>query len=467
ANVRPYYALGADESAAFSSSGLQVVRWPGGAVVDRYNVSANRIYNDDATSYFPPTNVSEFAQWCRSVSCRAMVGLPAEINDPATAAYYVAYIEKTVGFVPDSWEIGNEPTVWTHFGWSWSSWTTAQNQNATPSTYAQMLHRYIAAIRAVDPAARIVGLGGLGTGAWGETSWISAAVRANGANLSGVSIHVYPAGGSTPSVATPQQFFGTLTSPSALAVRVPADRAAIAAACRTCHIDLIASELGSGTDGGPYDAYMAAFPVVPYLAAEFVQALSLNLSQVDLFALEGTYDGSILNDSGVASSVATLYHTFLLPLRSNIVATNLTSLSRGFYVLATQAPIGGASAILVANTNLSAAMTFQLQIPGVTSGTGSFTTWTANGPAPIRASFAGAPPASFKVGPESVGLIVLNGGIVWDRPTPSPPTGSFGLGLALALPAPTVQGILSLAAPTSLTFPCWAVAAARRRREFD
>ncbi len=462
-NVRPYYPLGAEESTAFAASGLHFVRWPGGAVVDRYNVSANTIYNDDGTSYLPPTNVSEFAQWCRSVSCRAIVGLPAEINDPATAAYYVRYIEQTVGFIPDSWEIGNEPAVWTHFGSSWSTWTVTQNTNATPSGYAQLLHRYIAAIRSVDATAHIVAIGGLGTGAWGETSWIQAAVRSNGPNLSAISIHVYPAGGSTPSAVTTQQFFATLASASSLPSRVPSDRAAISAACHTCHIDLIASEMGSGTAGGPFDSYMSGFTVVPFLAAEFVQALTINLTQADLFAFEGTYGGSILNETGKASVVATLYRSFLVPLRTQVLQSNLTNVARGFYVAATRAPVGGASAILLANTNVSASLTLQLRIPGTSPGTGSFMTWNGNGAAPSSTSWGGALPASFRVGPQSVGLIVLNGGILWNGVMPTPPSPS--LSLALSLPPQTLQGILGLAAPTSLTFPCWAVAAARRKDE--
>ncbi|MCI4360149.1 MAG: glycoside hydrolase family 5 protein [Thermoplasmata archaeon] len=461
ADVRPYYALGTDESTAFSQSGLQFTRWPGGSVVDRYNVTSNALYFDDGAFYAPPTDVAAFAQWCVAVGCHAIVGLPAEIDSPATAAYYVSYIERTVGFTPDYWEIGNEPAVWTHFGTPWAHWNTSQNTNATPVSYAQLLHAYISAIRGVDPNARIVGLGGLGTGAYGETTWITAAVRANGANLSAVSIHVYPAGGSTLTNASASDFYATLTDPSSLLQRVPLDRAAIAAVCRGCHVALFASELGSGTEGGVFTPYMAGFAVVPYLAAEFAQALTLNMTQVDLFSFEGSYDGSILNATGDTTEVATLYQSFLATLRSQVLATNLTVPSRGFYVLATRSPAGGATAVLLVNTNVSATFSLQLRVSGATPSPGYFSVWNATTGRPATSSWASSAPTSFSLGPEGVGLIELDGGIVWGRALPRHPGPS--LGLALALPPSTFEGILGLAAPTSMTFPCWAVGTARRK----
>jgi Glycoside hydrolase family 44 len=463
ANVRPYYSLGVEESAEYAASGLQYVRWPGGAVVDEYNVTSNLIYNNDGSAYSPPTDVAAFAHWCVSVGCHAIVGLPAEIDSPSTAAYYVNYIERTVGFTPAYWEIGNEPAVWTHFGTPWSHWTTAQAVNATPMSYANLLHAYIAAIRGVDPTARFVGLGGVGTGAYGETTWITAAVRENGPNLSAISIHVYPAGGSVAGTVTAQSFYATLTGNSAISVRVPADRAAISSACPGCPIQLLASELGSGTSGGPFATYMSGFAVVPYLAAEVVQALQQNLSQVDLFAFESTYAGSILNGTGQPTEVATLYAAFLAPLHSQLLASNLTNPTRGLYVLPTRSPLGGAASILVADTNLTTGFSFEVRTAGDLPAPATFTVWNAGRTVPLVSMVSSAQGVLYRIGPGGVGLLQVGGGIVAQHPVPTPPART--LGLSFALPAPTVQNVLNLAAPTSMTFPCWAVATARRRPE--
>src|SRR4029077_6850449 len=109
---------------------------------------------------------------------------PAEIDSPSTAAYDVAYTEQVLQFRPAYWEIGNEPAIWTHFQLPWSEWAPAQNLNATPVQFAQVVQRYVTAIHAVDPSAAIIGLGGVGTGAYGETPWITSTVRLNGPNLS-------------------------------------------------------------------------------------------------------------------------------------------------------------------------------------------------------------------------------------------------------------------------------------------
>jgi hypothetical protein len=460
ANVRPYYSLGSAETSAYQSAGLQYVRWPGGDVVEAYNVTANVIYNDNGTSGPAPTNVSTFAHWCKSVGCHAIIGLPAEIDRPSTAAYYVSYIERTVGFTPSYWEIGNEPSIWTHFGVSWAKWNTSQDENATPTTYATLLHQYIAAIRSVDPAARFVALGGIGTGAWGEPTWISAAVKQNGANLSAVSIHVYPAGGITSGSQTAGSFYSTLQNSNSISVRVPLDRVAIAQACPSCHIAIFVTELGSGSTGGPFSTYMGGFPVVPYLAAEVVQALELNLTQVDLFAFEGSYNGSLLNDSGTPTGVATLYHSFLRPLDPEILSTNLSQPARGFYVLPTRTLLSGESTILVVNTNVSATLSFQVRPEGELAVYQTLTVWSPGDPAPIATTSATTSTIAVRVPPESVALLQVGGGIILNHALPTPV--SPAIGISLALPAPTVQGVLTIAAPTSMTFPCWAVASARR-----
>src|SRR5271170_4610610 len=142
ANVRPNYVLGTGASSTYRLAGLSVVRWPGGETADRLNVTANRIYNDNGTYSTPPSNESDFVTWCRSVGCTAVIGLPGEIDSPSTAAYYVHYTEQVLHFTPMDWEIGNEPFQWTHFGSPWSAWTSAQAANATPASYAEVVHSY-------------------------------------------------------------------------------------------------------------------------------------------------------------------------------------------------------------------------------------------------------------------------------------------------------------------------------------
>ena len=392
-DVRPTYHVGMAEASEFNNTSLHYVRWPGGAVADGYNISANRIYDDAGGSTSPPSNVSEFAHWCRSVSCKAIVQLPAEIDQPATAAYYVRYIETTVAFHPAYWEIGNEPARWTHLGLPWSQWNRSQSQNATPGTYAQVVQGYASSIRAVDPKAAIIGLAGVGTGGYNEATWIDATVRLNGPNISAVAIHVYPAGGSngTPGA---RGFLATLDGHGSLAYRVPVDRSAILSACPRCHpIALFVTELGTGTQGGPYDALMGSFVGVPYLAAELVQAMTAHVANVDLFAFQSTYNGSLLTSSGGRSRVFTLYaelHSALGPLVEN---TSVSSNVTGLYAVATTTGLGSPSTLLFVNANSSRSVRFQLLGSGFPSvGSGSAWRWDPSSVQPVVTVWSLVPP---------------------------------------------------------------------------
>ena len=462
ANLRPYYSLGTTQTQTYGASGLDLIRWPGGAVADRYNVTANLIYNDSGTSYAPPANASAFVRWCVSVSCSSIIGLPGEIDSPATAASYVAYYERVLHFTPDYFEIGNEPAVWTHYGVGWGGWNASQNLNATPGSYADLVHAYVAKIRSVDPTARIIGLPGLGTGAYGESTWIQATVAENGPNLSAISIHVYPAGGATGPNGTLAQFYATLSSPSSLGVRVPTDRAAIAAACPNCSIALIASELGSGTAGGPYDGWMNGFAVAPYLAQELVHAVSLNISSVDLYAFQSSYGGSILTPNGSATPSATLYQSLLVHLYPTVVLSTLATNASGLSAVVTQNALGTSFAVLAVNTNLTANLSIAVRPVNQTVTSGQLWTWSASASTPGRRVWTGLAPPPLMLAPESVAVLLVNSTV--GRLHFVIPTLAGGLPPGLAMPDLTPGALLGMVAPTSMTFPCWALSRNRVER---
>jgi hypothetical protein len=410
ADLRPYYTLGSPESVAFNSTPLQFLRWPGGTVADQYNYTANRIYGDGNTWYTPPTNESQFIAWCRSVACGAIMQLPGEIDSPSTAAYYVAYTIRTLHFTPSFWEIGNEPAQWTHFKVAWANWTAAQNTNATPGTYAQVVQSYISAIRAVAPKAKFVGLPGVGTGSYDENIWIKATVRLNGPNISAVGIHVYPAGGSSTSGnATVGGFASTLQGKGSLLYRIPVDEAAIRAGCSTCRgIRIFVTELGSGTQGGPYSGYMGHFADVPYIAAEVAQAMQQNVPNVDLFAFESSYNGSILNATGSPTDIYTLYSEMLIHLRPIILNSTLSGAPTNFYVVAARNGSGSEYSLLMVNANISESAQLSLLGSGLPIiGSGASWSWNGSSRGPITTTWSLLPPLLWTVPPRSVLVVDL------------------------------------------------------------
>ena len=379
ADLRPEYAVGGGLTSEIQGTPIDYFRWPGGALADRFNMSTGVTY---APSSVAPTNESDFVNWCRSVDCHAILQVPGEVNSPSMAAWEVAYTEQHLGFYPDYWEIGNEPGLWTHFNIPWTRWSSSHSSTVDPQTYATVVHRYIAAMRAVDPTIKIVGLPGVGLGAYSEAQWIASTVAQNGPNLSAVAIHVYPAG-TGPAKPTLSQFFASLTGKTSIPVRVAADWQAIKTACPECGpIAVFVTELGSGSSGGgSWGAYMAGYPNAPYIAAELSQAVANNVSSTYLFTLRGTYGGSIYNKAGTPQPVDQLYADLLPHLGPRTLATDVGGPVNGVYAIGSEAANGSSVAVMVVNANTTASVALHLGGPGF-PGSGSYSVWWWNSSTP-------------------------------------------------------------------------------------
>ncbi len=368
ADVRVFSAVGSDQVGWWKDTPLTVARWPGGAVTDGYNYTTNVETKTGGGSYTPPQDEAQFIQWCEQVHCEAIFGVPAEIDQPATAAFYVAYTEQTLHFHPAYWEIGNEPAQWRNFDQPWSKWASGANSIVTAEEYAQVVHSYIAAMRAVDPTIRIIGLPGTGIGSTSEATWLSDTVQLNGPNLSAVAIHVYSAGSGNGTPTLPG-FFASLTGKGSLLNRVPADRSAIGAACPKCGtIPIFVTEFGSGNGGGKWDGYMKTYPNVPYIAASLLQGIALGVSNIDLFAFQSTYPGSLYTGSGVESPLGELYGSVLPELGDLYVPTSVSSPIQDVYGAATLNEAGTQAALLVVNANATSSVTIPLWSAGVPRG---------------------------------------------------------------------------------------------------
>ncbi|MFZ0892780.1 MAG: hypothetical protein WB778_00765 [Thermoplasmata archaeon] len=368
ADVRVFSEIGSPQVSEWQTSPLTVARWPGGAVADGYNYTSNVITKNGGGTYTPPQDEQQFITWCQQVHCEAIFGVPAEINQPATAAYYVSYTENTLHFHPAFWEIGNEPGLWEEFNLPWSQWHLGSDSPVTPAQYAQVVHAYIAAMRAVDPTIRIIGLPGTGLGASQETTWLADTVAVNGPNLSAVAIHVYSAGDGNGTPTLPG-FFASLTGRGSLEARIPVDRTAIAASCPSCGpIPIFVTEFGSGNGGGMWDGYMKTYPNVPYISASLIQGITLGVSNIDLFAFQSTYPGSLYNPAGAASPIGELYEQVLPQLGNQYVPTSLSAPIQGIYAAATLGDQGSEAALLVVNANATVPVTIPVASAGFPQG---------------------------------------------------------------------------------------------------
>jgi hypothetical protein len=408
-NLRADATLTASSASVLNSTGIQFIRWPGGGDGDRFDPTAHDgqgvIYNDNGQTSTPGTTLAEFVAWCRSASCASVITLPAEIDNTSMETAIVNYTEVSLDFRPTYWEIGNEPTQWTHFGIPWAKWNSSQNSAPTPAQYAALVQSYVRALRLVDNITGIVGIGGIGKGSVGVSTWFAPTLQLSGLDLSAMAIHVYPAGLGFPS-SDLADWFGSLWGSTGLPYRVDIAQAEMQSACASCHLALLVDELQTGT-GLISSTSLSGGYLATYIAAEIVQALPLPVLTLDYYVFQASTPGAWFNTSGVSSASYTLYQGLATELGPEAVQLNVTSSSQG--LLAAE---GGVTSLSMTNlllVNANATTGFRLNLSTRFPDASAGTAWVFNGSSgnpstfPIGASGAvnwTLPPAS---------LVILHG----------------------------------------------------------
>ncbi|MCI4340554.1 MAG: hypothetical protein L3J73_04740, partial [Thermoplasmata archaeon] len=398
---------------AVAQSPVHIVRFPGGAAGDEFNYTVGTVTNDSGVARPATENLSEFVTWCRAINCTPILELPGEIDDASTAAYYVTYTEQTFGLRPMAWEVGNEPALWTHFGTAWSHWTVGQQLTPSPSQYARVVHDYIAAIHRVDPAAPILGLPGVGTGAFGETTWINATVALNGPNLTGVGIHCYPAGPGPGSSGNISQFLVNASGPRSIGARLGADRAAVAAALPSRPgLPLYVTELGTGLAAGSFSPFLYSFPSVPFIASELIAALSYDVTSVELTQVQTPHGGAWMDGNGTVHPLLSLYTQLLPELGPSVIPVNISPGLAGLSAIVTTSGGSGPVELFAVNANASLSARIDLSASGLgLNGTAMRWTWNSSTDSPVAVDLTQAPP-TWTIPPDSVLLLRLSGGLV-------------------------------------------------------
>jgi hypothetical protein len=430
-NVRADDTLGTSEAAAINQTSARLLRWPGGALSDRYDplgaAGMGLIYNDSGAASAAESSLSGFVSWCRWVGCHAIVTLPVEIDNSSYAAALARYTVTTLGFTPAYWELGNEPARWSHFGVPWKSWTGAQNLTATPTAYAQAAGSYITAVRGVDPSARFLAPGGVGFGGATETSWVGTVVQKLGRELAGLSMHVYPAGNANLFGST-AQFFDTLGGPGGLPSRVAAVRSAASQACGSCALSIVVDEFGAQT-GAPVGG-ISGFPLVPYLGAEALQALQSNVNATAFWLFQSGYPAAWFAPDGTSRPTYALYSVIFASLPSLILPTHLVFSGSGLFAQAFAANGSTRFSLLVVNANATVGVSLNLT-PLIAPGGASRIFWDGTTSAPTATTFG-------------------NGSIAPDRLPPVSIVRYDGLRIPAAVPAAAAHSENSGIAPGSI-----------------
>ncbi len=142
-----------------NASPFTVLRY-GATWVDEENWSRGCLYSGTSTCEPVQNNVTDYAHLClSSPRYYCILGVPAEINNVSTMAYEVEWLQRTTGWEPNCWAIGNEPAVWTHFGIPWKSWQSTDKRTPTAAQFARVAENYTDTLRSIDgPGTCIIGL---------------------------------------------------------------------------------------------------------------------------------------------------------------------------------------------------------------------------------------------------------------------------------------------------------------------
>lgn len=358
----------------------------------------------DNGSALPPTrsNDSNFVAFCRTIHCHAIMSVPAEINNTSMVVATVLYVEQTLGFHPDYWQIGNEPQGWTHYDIPWANWSLADTANVTPLQYARDVQTDVAAMRAVDPGIRIIGIGSADGGAWFDSDWLDTVAAVDGRNLSALAIHPYP-GGLGPANPTLAGFYSGLSNTTKFPYNYQGLRAHLDAACG-CALPLWVGEYNAALNG-TYAPYLETYPEVPYLAAGIAGALKQGIPALSFFAFEHEPQSLVAAD-GAPYPIYALFATFLKNLTVGAVENaSVAGGPAGVYAVVTEN--GSRTSVLVVNTNTTAGLNLSLPEPLLLLHTGwSLWSWGPNAGRPLVTS--GASPISGLVFVPAEGVVQLN-----------------------------------------------------------
>ena len=277
-------------------------------------------------------NFTWFHAWCYSLTphCKWLSYLPGEQNDTAAAVHVAKWYHQVLGFVPDLWQFGNEPGAWTHYGKNLTTWSTADNSTPSALDYATMVHNYMAAVSALYPSDRYVGIeDACACGA----ALVSTLASVDGPKLASIAYHSYPwLNGSSTMLS---QFYGALESSRALPNTSAHFRSLISSGCSTCGgLPIQVGEYNAGPVP-VHSPLLQQYAGAVLMAASVIQAIVANVSMFSVFN-----SGSLIN-----STTGTLYPEGVLYQR---VLNNMT-MGVGYPVDVVASGVGGLFGLLMKN----------------------------------------------------------------------------------------------------------------------
>jgi hypothetical protein len=362
-NVAAAQQFTTTDASNIAATPVNFIRFPGGILGEEFNYTSGVLTNDvGGGTSIASTSIQEFIASCQSIGCHAILQLPAEIDQPQTAAYYASYVQNTLHFKPSYWEIGNAVQSWGHFDTPWSKWGTNSGKPIDSLAFAQELGKYITAIRAVVPGARIIALG-MATGRPNnDQDYITEVASLDGPNISGISVHSY-VNAAAPPKPTWADLLSNLNGEYSLASGITTTQSYIKSGCPKCHLSVFVTEANAAEVTG-YSQFLPTFAGTLYVAADTIQALNLRVKNLDWFAYSSHYLGA-WDQGGTFEQQYTLMTQMMTHLGTKTLATTVTGPSM-FYGTATYGTAG--LALLLVNANMTQSVSLNLASARILSG---------------------------------------------------------------------------------------------------
>ncbi|HEV8050559.1 MAG TPA: hypothetical protein VGP88_08195 [Thermoplasmata archaeon] len=404
------------------------------------NVTINILYGANGSPSGPCNyNLTAFGSWClnQRPHCHSILFLPGEANSSAETAYTAAWVVRTLGFQPDYFNLGNEPSLWKHYGIPWAKWNASDHSTPTPLAYALDLHAAILAVRAVDPAARFVGIEA--DCACGP-SWFQEVVHIDGPLIAAIAYHSYPSYGHVNE--TLATMLAPLFSPLNLTTTYPLVRSFIVGHCHRCAtLPIFLNEYNAGP-GWAASSWNGTYGNALFLGASYVQALRANVTQFTVFNLQSnksTYGYSMLNDTNTVGPTGELFSVLLRHLVRGTVFGTVFNTSTGG-VLSVLTENAARATLLIVNTNLTRSTNVSVGSVFTTGAVDGLGEWSPGSPSPTWLSKRALD--SYTIPPEGLLLLAAprnstHAGLLGDPPVTDPRIPSQG-----EAPGPTRSAVV-------------------------
>jgi hypothetical protein len=360
---------------------------------DQCNITTGTFYiGSGGTAHPCGYNMTEFRDWCdaRGATCTSIVTLPGENNNSAEDAYIAQWIVRTVGFQPTYWTIGNEPSLWTHYGIPWSKWTASDSSKPTPIAYAVDVRNAIHAVAKVDPGARFLGIE---ADCQCSPTWFAAVGQVDGSLISGIAYHTYPSTARSTNE-TLSQLFQPLVSRN-ISKSYALVRSYFSQDCGRCAtLPIFVTEYNTGPGWAPSE-WAGTYPDAVFLAASATQALRANVTAFDIYYLQSdaaSYGWGMINNTNVVGPEGVLYEDLLAHVTMGQVLGVSVASSVG-NVWAVETVHGTHASLLIVNANVTRGITLDLGgvvVPSANTNVTSYA-WQPGRAEPLDTSTLGSP----------------------------------------------------------------------------